>query len=1024
MPTLHIALFGDFRLTYDGRPVAAVNTARLQALLAYLVLHRSAPQNRRHLAFLLWPDSNETQARTNLRNLLHLLRQALPAVDHFLLVDATTVQWRPDVSFTLDVMQFEAALAAAERAVATADERVALAEAAHLYEGDLLPACYEEWIQPIREQFRQQLITALARLIDLLAGQPDVPAAIGYAQRLLRMDPLHETTYQQLMRLYTQLGDRAHALNTYHTCATVLQRELGVPPSAATEALYRQIKRAPNPPLAPATSIHHQPSLQRRHNLPAQLTTFVGRQRLLDAIKEALQHTRLVTLTGPGGCGKTRLALAVAATLVEAYPDGVWLVELGGLREATHLTATVANVLGVAEEAARPPMATLVEHLREQEALLILDTCEHVIEACAALVQTLLQTCPKLRILATSRERLAVAGESVWPVPPLTVPPLETSLTDRERLATWLQQYEALQLLVDRIQHVLPTFTVTPHNAAALAQIAVHLDGMPLALELAAARAALLSVHEIAANLDQRFQLLRSGTRDAVPRHQTLAAALDWSYDRLPPAEQALLRRLAIFDSAFTLAAAQSICVDPPESSSAPVLAPDLVLDLLAHLVDKSLVNVILQPAGTTRYSLLETIRVYGYEQLRAAEVVAYRQRHLCFFTELAEAAEPHLRGNEQVAWLDQLTVEQDNLRAALNWALTPPVAVEKARLGARLGGALWRFWLYRSHYSEGSNQLTKLLTGIAQTPVATSAAYAKVLVGAGCLVGEQGEYATAQQLLERALALYQTLAHPVGIAEATYSLAWLANWRGDPVTARRYYEMSIALYQQLEDTTGLAWAFRGLAWLDRIAGDLGQAEERIRESLQRFQAVGDRAGIAFALGGLAYIALDQGEYDAAKDYAEEALRYARQVGDQHAVSMVLRFLGRLAHKTAHYRQALAYYQESLTICRTLNDNYGIAQNYHGAGEAAMALGDFIQAAHDLQAAHDYYQAIDYQPGLAWLALSSGDLARQQGDETRAVAAYTTGRQLAEVIQQPWLISAAQARLAGHSAPADFSRNV
>lgn len=1021
MSTLHITLLGDFSLTYGDQVVTAVNTARLQSLLAYLVLHRTAPQNRRHLAFLFWPDSAEGQARSNLRNLLHLLRHALPQADDFLQIDSMTVQWRPDALFTLDTMAFEEALGAADQAQCVGDDRAqrtALEAAAMHYRGDLLPACYEDWLHPERERLRQLFVTGVEHLINLLAQQKDAPAAIRHAQRLLRMDPLHETTYQQLMRLYAQLGDRAHALNTYYTCVAVLQRELGVKPSAATQTLYHRLQTAANHPVAPTP-----PAARPSHNLPALLTSFVGRTDALATIQQALEKARLITLTGPGGFGKTRLALAVADAVIPAYPDGVWLVELGALRDAALVAPAVAKVLALAEEPARPLLTTLVDSLRDQHLLLILDTCEHLIESCAELVQTLLHACPKLRILATSRERLAVAGEVVWPVPPLTTPPLAPLATTTANAHAWLQQYDAVHLLVDRIQAVLPTFTVTQQNAPALAQISVHLDGMPLALELAAARASLLSVSEIADHLDQRFQLLRSGTRDAIPRHQTLAAALDWSYDRLPPAEQVLLRRLASFDSTFTLAAAQSICTELTEKTTT-VLAPDTVLDLLAHLVDKSLVNVILQPAGTTRYGLLETIRAYGYDRLVAAnEVTACRQRQLTFFTQLAEAAEPHLQQHDQVAWLDQLDAEQDNLRGALSWVITTPTTEEQAALGLRLGGALWRFWIYRSHFSEGSTQLAKLLTATAQSTAATGAAYAKVLLGAGCLVGEQGDYAAAQELLERALARYQALALPAGIAEAMYSLAWLANWRGDPVTARRYYEASIVLYQQLNDAAGLAWALRGLAWIDRIAGDLRQAERRIRASLQHFQTTGDLAGLCFALGGLAYIALDREEYTTAQQYAEQSLAYARQVGDQLAVSRDLRLLGRLAAKTAHYAQAIACYRESLTLCCSLNDKYGIAQNYHGLGEAAMALADLDQATEDLQAARHYYQMIDYQPGLAWLLLSTGDLARQQGQHEQAACDYAASRQLGETIQQPWLVTAAQERLASLPTP-DFPRNV
>lgn len=1011
MPTLHISLLGDFGLTYDDQNIDGINTARLKSLLAYLVLHQSAPQSRRQLAFLLWPDSSEAQARTNLRNLLYLMRQALPSADDFLLVDNLTVQWNPKSSFTLDVFDFEKLVIAADEAPSQGDEHLfpkMLEESITLYRGDLLCECYDDWIQPERERLRQIFTYRLEKLIDLLVHQNEAAVAIKHAQRLLRLDPLHESGYQQLMRIYTQLGDRAHALNTYRTCETVLKRELGVPPSTATQMLYQQLREITQQTTYPTKTFEPPQTRQPLHNLPALLTTFIGRTWLLSAIKQSLQKARLLTLTGPGGCGKTRLALAVSDEIKTRYPDGVWLVELGALQNTNYLYTTVARVLAIPEESGQPLLTTLIESLRDKHLLLLLDTCEHLVEKSAEFARTLLHACPKLQIIATSRERLAIAGETVWSIPPLTVPSRKLLTTVDEISLSQLNEFESVQLLVDRIQSVLPTFTVTQQNARAICQICIHLDGMPLAIELAAAKAAIFSPDEIESHLAQRFQILHSSTRDTIARHQTLRAAIDWSFDRLNTIEQVLLRRLAIFPGTFTLQTIQHTCIDLSSTTTQIPLTPNAIFDQLAHLVDKSLVNVILQSKGTTRYSLLETIRAYSYEHLQAAnEEVIYRTQHLLFFTQLVETAEVNLRGSKQNDWLDQLETEQSNLQYALDWSLKLIQSSEQVVMGLRLGGSLWRFWIYRGYYNEGSQHLEKLLSMTNQP----TTEYAKVLLGAGCLAGEMGEYDHAEERLLAALSIYRSCNQLDGIAEATYRLAWLENWRGNPELSRHYYDESIVMYRQLDNSAGLAWALRGLAWLDRISGDLGQAQSRIAESLKRFEELGDKAGLCFAYNGLAYIALDQDNYADAQKYAEQSLVYARQIDDRHAISIGLRFLGRLAQKTKQYQQATDYFTESLEISCTLNDKYGTAQNFHGRGDAWMQIGDLAKASVDFQEAQHFYQYIDYKPGLAWLSLSTGDLAKVQGNLQQAAAEYQSALILSKSIQQPWLINASQQRL-------------
>src|SRR5260221_8224334 len=466
MPTLHIRLLGDFRLIYGEAPVRTINAPRLHALLAYLLLHRDAPQPRHHLAFVLWPDTTEAQARTNLRQLLHSLKQALPQADQFVHTDATTVQWRPEAPFRLDVAEFEQALTQAEVAAQQSDLhalRLALEQASALYHGDLLPSCYDDWILPERERLRQAFTAALERLMVLLESQGDPRAAIAYAQRLVRHDSLREETYRALMRLHAEGGDRAAVVRVYHTCTSVLERELGVEPSTATRKAYAyllkvDIQARPVLPPMPSTT-----------NLPVQLTSFVGRQAEMAEVRGLLQTSRLVTLSGPGGTGKSRLALEVATTLLDDYLHGVWHVELAPLADPALVTHTIAATLGLREQPRRTIQDVLLDYLRTKTMLLILDNCEHLIETCAQLADTMLRAAPGLKIVVSSRELLGIAGETAYRVPSLPLPDVQAPSLEA------LSHNDCVRLFVDRALSAYPLFRRTAKNALSIAALCRHL---------------------------------------------------------------------------------------------------------------------------------------------------------------------------------------------------------------------------------------------------------------------------------------------------------------------------------------------------------------------------------------------------------------------------------------------------------------------------------------------------------------------------------------------------------------------
>jgi predicted ATPase/DNA-binding SARP family transcriptional activator/Tfp pilus assembly protein PilF len=975
VPALHIQLLGGFLVRDGGTPVTALDSPRLQALLATLLLHRHAPVPRQHLAFLLWPDSTEAQAQSNLRTLLHRLRRALPDADRFLDAELHALRWRLDAPFTLDVAEFERAVAQAEMAKRAGNERaarMAFEETIELYRGDLLPGCYDEWILPERERLRQMFVAALEQLIQLLENQRDYHAAIQAGQRLLRQDPLHEGTYRRLMRLHALSGDRASALRVYHTCAVVLARELGIEPSFATRATYDELARpeVPEAPTAtrPITSTPAARSPRAWPNLPFPLTSFIGRARELAAVKQLLRRTRLLTLTGAAGCGKSRLALVVASDLAADYRDKTWLVELGALADEALLPQAVATVLEVLEEAQRPLAATLVDAIQARQMLLVLDNCEHLIIACAHLAQALLSACPQLQILATSREAFGIAGETTWVLPPLSLPdPQPLPSIDQ------LMQSEAIQLFVERAGAAMPTFTLTQENAAAVAQVCRRLDGIPLAIELAAARVKVLAVEQIAARLDDCFPLLAGGSRTALPRQQTLYAAIEWSYKLLADRERVLLRRLSVFAggfAGFTIEAAEAVCAGPG-------LAAHEVLEVLAHLVDKSLVVVETQAGIVARYRLLETVRQYGREQLHAAGE-AVEQQHAGFFLTLAEAAAPASRGEQLLAWLDRLEQEHDNLRAALVWSTT---AGGNAEVGLRLAGALWWFWWVRGYWSEGRAWLERALAAGGGTPPTVQAL---ALLGASWLAREQGDLVHAAAVAKESLTLYEEAGDIRGTADALHSLGWVARHQSDLEQAAVRLEESLRLSRALGDRRRIADALCGLGWVAEDQGDYGRQAALFEECLAHYREVSDRRGIPDALLGLGWVTFAQGDYEQAGRHFAESLALFRELGSKRDIAVVLNHLGEIARAQGEYEQAAASYNENLILSRQLGDKVAMGHVLHNLGHIAHRQGyDARAAAHFIESL-GLWRAMGNKLGIAYCLAGLAGVAGTEGQPMRA----------------------------------------
>jgi predicted ATPase/class 3 adenylate cyclase len=693
------------------------------------------------------------------------------------------------------------------------------------------------------------------------------------------------------------------------------------------------------------------------HNLPQQLTSFIGREQEMAAVQRRLATTRLLTLTGTGGTGKTRLALQVAAELLEEYRDGVWLVELAALTEAALVPQAVAGALHLREEAGRTLTETLADYLQRKQLLLLLDNCEHLIAPCAQLTETLLRACPEVRMLATSREALGILGEVAWPVPPLPVPDLEwLQRREDDPLAT-VFEYEGVRLFVERGTAVLPSFTVTRQNALALAEVCYRLDGIPLAIELAAARVKALPVERIAERLDDRFRLLTGGSRTALPRQQTLRALIDWSYELLSRAEQVLLRRLSVFAGGWTLEAAEAVCSGdgtgpvstgggPPDRGPVRGGAPESeressgieeweVLDLLTALVEKSLVQY---DAARDWYRLLETIRQYGAEQLRqAGEEEVWRQRHRDWYLGLAQQAREALKGPEQARWHQRLEEEHDNLRAALAWML----ARGEARIGLQFAVGIWSFWDLRGYWTEGRERLTELL---AATQSDRTVLRVRASIDASRLADQQGDYDAAWELSEGCLALARELGEPRATAAALLGMGNAAWSKGDLSRARSLYEEVLAIERAEGDSMGIAAALNNLAGVAYEQGDLQTARSLFEETLALRRPLGAQCGIATSLSNLGMVTQIGGDLAAAWELYEQALAIYRELGDRQNTAIVLDNQGTLRLAQGALEGARSLFEESLVIPREMEESRGIAQSLARLGMIAREQGEYKTA--------------------------------------------------------------------------------
>ena len=630
------------------------------------------------------------------------------------------------------------------------------------------------------------------------------------------------------------------------------------------------------------------------NNLPTQLTSFVGREKELADVKKLLQNAHLLTLIGPGGTGKTRLSIRTASELLDHYPDGVWLVELAPISDTLLVPRTAAIAIGLREEPQRPVIDMLCDYLKDKKILLILDNCEHLVDACARVADKLLHAAPDVRILASSQEALGIGGEVTYRVPSLGLPDVH-HLPPFESLS----QYEAVKLFIDRAASAVPSFAVTNENAPALAQICDRLDGIPLAIELAAAKVRVLSVDQIAKRLDDRFRLLTGGSRTALERHQTLRAAIDWSYNLLPADEQLLFSRLSVFAGGWTLEAAEAVCsleLAAKESPAGDDILREDILILIEQLINKSLVTTEevqgetrYANAGSFRYHMLETMREYAYEKLVDGD--AWHRQHTAYFLSLAETIEPYLEKPEPVSWLDKLEREHNNLRTALRWARENG----EVELGLRFVSALCLFWFMRGYLSEGLARSEEFLSMSEGT--GNAALRAKALDHAGLLARYKGDLTRAQELITESLSLRRELGERHGIADSLSNLGFVILYQGNFAQARQHYSEALGIYRELDNQQGISDSLSHLALMTFYEGDYERAQAMDEACLAIWRNLGDQQGIAWALHRLGNVKVAQGEFSAARNLFKESLIISSDVGFKYGIASSIEGLASLAAK-------------------------------------------------------------------------------------------------------------------------------
>jgi predicted ATPase/DNA-binding SARP family transcriptional activator len=1026
---VRIRLLGGFEVTVGDRPVAADawRLRKAKTLVKLLALAGGHRMHREALMAVLWPDRDAPSAANNLHQALYVARRVVGGAsgglfslrDDVVLLSEGAMPW-------LDTEAFDAACQQARRTRDPTDYRAA----AELYRGDLLPEDrFEDWAGGPREAFRERRLGLLMEYAEVLSERGDHTQVVDIVGAVTAADPFHEGAHRTLMTALAASGRRYEALAAFDRLRDALTEEYAADPEPATRRLYRRLLTAGDPPPdAPgaagvavatrrdATRMQSRPPARARDGPRPEQTSFVGRRRELAEIDQALGRTRLLTLTGPGGAGKTRLAYEAAARLLDSYPDGVHVAELASLSRPELVPQTVASVLDVPLPETGTAEVALARQLAERRLLLVLDNCEHLLDACARLAAALLRTCPDVVVLATSREPLRVGGEVTWRTPSLALPDLQ-ALPPLSRLA----ELESVRLFVERARDAAPGFVLDATTAPAVAELCVRLDGMPLALELAAARTSALAPAQIASRLDDALRVLGRGSRTAVTRQQTLHATLAWSHDLLEEDERVLFRRLAVFAGSMSLEAVEHVGGGDGLN----------VVDLLSRLVDKSLVQAE-QAEGMARYRLLETIRQFADQRLRDAGEQAARVRaHRDWYVAFAAAHDPERAVGVVNDTPQSLDVEHDNLRAALSSGLADDPAE-----ALRLAVSLWRFWLARGHFAEGSRWLEATLAAAPErTPLRARAllAAAAMKVRRGDLttrlldlgveaaaimreVGdgqelahtlhltgllawvEDGAWEHSVELVEEGRSLAATVGAAGVVASATHVLGVIAVMRGVGQDAEAHLSETLDLLDQLPADVPPFFSAVTPGWSWEL-GPGGQPRMPFTETVLLYRRVGADQAAAYTLSNLAHAVRVGGDAPRARTLLQQCVSAFHHLGDLHGEGLALCHLANLHRLAGELSEADELLDRSLEIRRRLGDRRRIGLTVVNQGLVAAAAGDLGQADRLLRKAFLLFEETEDGPGRWGALLDLGLVLLDAGEHDRARRVLGQWRELPLV---PW----------------------
>ena len=923
-----VSLMGQFEITQNNHPIDPQRWGQRKTvqLLKYFLSHRGEVITTDRLIDELYPESDPSKILRNLQGRISELRKGLePELErgtdsaYLERVGKGTYRFTDDSSFWIDIEAFSRLRSEGEALCSISDWAAAaplLQEAIELYRGEFLSEdLYDEWTLAIRERYRDMFIDILSSAAECEAHLERYSKAISLIKTAMMYDPYSEDICQKLMRYHAYAGQPNYAIIFYQSFKERLASELDVEPSGHTAELLQSIQN----------NEISQPERTTPHNLHAPLTSFIGREDEIAQLMTELEKTRLLTLTGIGGAGKTRLGLEVAKQQLEFFTDGVWFIDLAAVEDPKQIPPVLASTLGIKERGGQSVTDAIMAHLEHGKVLLILDNCEQIIGEAAKFTEKLLQACPDLKILVTSRQSMNISGETVYDVPPLTLP------CDQDSIAN-LREFDAIKLFEERARASRSEYSLSESDAGIVLKICREIDGLPLAIELAAARMKLLSPLQIAERLEDRFRLLSRGSNTAEPRQQTLWAMIDWSFNLLDEMGQKLLPRLSVFRGGFTLEAVENICAgDGIEKSRA--------LDLLTDLAERSLI-LIGDRGDAVRYRLLETVRHFGEEKLaESGHNESLKLAHLTHFMAMAEEAEPHFIGPEQRSALSKVESEHDNIRAAIDWALQSKR--DLSTQGLRLVAALGKYWELQSRWTEGRTLLDGAVRSANDAPPETRA---KALRASGFIAFRQGDYESALDQQTEGLRLSQSASDLPGEGFALNNLGSIHWAKADLLMAQEYYEQALNVFEKAQDAYGLSASLHNLALIAQENGDLERARHMYEKSLRAKRKIADQANIAITLNNLGNIAFQQGDYDYAIEIHEEALSLRKESGDQGMIASSLTNLGNMFWSKGELESAGTYYRESIVIKREIGDQAGIARSINNLGSVYKSLRNFDAA--------------------------------------------------------------------------------